>query len=44
MQVLSGNGGLSGEVALVFDPSHALLYADKVELPEDQRDLLAIAK
>ncbi|GHE58648.1 ABC transporter ATP-binding protein [Streptomyces capitiformicae] len=44
VQVLSGNGGLSGEVALVFDPSHALLYADRVELPEDQRDLLTVAK
>ncbi|WP_149827535.1 ABC transporter ATP-binding protein [Streptomyces tailanensis] len=44
VQVLSANGGLSGEVALVFDPSHALLYADKVELPEDQRDLLTVAK
>jgi iron(III) transport system ATP-binding protein len=42
VQVLSGNGGLAGEVALVFDPGHALLYADKVELPEDQRDLLTV--
>ncbi|MDX3711100.1 ABC transporter ATP-binding protein [Streptomyces europaeiscabiei] len=42
VQVLSSNGGLAGEVALVFDPGHALLYADKVELPEDQRDLLTV--
>jgi iron(III) transport system ATP-binding protein len=42
VQVLSGNGGLAGDVALVFDPSQALLYSDKVELPEDQRDLLTV--
>lgn len=42
VQVLSGNGGLAGEVVLVFDPAQALLYQDKVELPEEQRDLLTV--
>ncbi|WP_405646349.1 ABC transporter ATP-binding protein [Streptomyces sp. NBC_00019] len=43
VQVLSGHVGLSGEVSLVFEPAHALLYADKVELPEEQRDLLTVS-
>lgn len=42
VQVLSGNGGLAGEVVLVFDPAQALLYQEKVELPEEQRDLLTV--
>ncbi|MGW0824614.1 ABC transporter ATP-binding protein [Streptomyces sp. NPDC002845] len=42
VQVLSGHGGLTGEVVLAFEPAGALLYADKVELPEEQRDLLTI--
>ncbi|MFC9506198.1 hypothetical protein [Streptomyces sp. NPDC057002] len=28
--------------ALLFDPGHALLYADNVELRADQRDLLTV--
>ncbi|WP_155059240.1 ABC transporter ATP-binding protein [Streptomyces blattellae] len=43
VQVLSGQGGLSGEVSLVFEPAQALLYADEVELPEEQRDLLTVS-
>ncbi|GAA3776690.1 ABC transporter ATP-binding protein [Streptomyces phyllanthi] len=42
VQVLSSHGGLTGRVDLVFDPGQALLYADKVELPEEQRDLLTV--
>ncbi|WP_416984977.1 ABC transporter ATP-binding protein [Streptomyces sp. T028] len=43
VQVLSDHGGLSGEVALVFEPDQALLYAETVELPEEQRELLTAA-
>ncbi|MFF3846576.1 ABC transporter ATP-binding protein [Streptomyces sp. NPDC002328] len=43
VQVLSHRGGLADEVALVFEPADALLYADAVELPEEQRDLLTVS-
>ncbi|KUO17170.1 ABC transporter ATP-binding protein [Streptomyces dysideae] len=42
VQVLSGRGGLAGEVMLVFEPAEALIFEDRVELPEEQSDLLTI--
>jgi iron(III) transport system ATP-binding protein len=42
VQVESNRPGLTGSVQLVFNPEHALLYTEKVELPEDQRELLTV--
>jgi iron(III) transport system ATP-binding protein len=42
VQVESNRPGLTGSVQLVFDPEHALLYTEKVELPEEQRELLTV--
>jgi iron(III) transport system ATP-binding protein len=42
VQVESQRPGLSGGVQLVFEPASALLYAEKVELTEEERDLLTV--
>jgi iron(III) transport system ATP-binding protein len=42
VQVESNRPGLTGRVQLVFNPEHALLYTEKVELPEEQRELLTV--
>ena len=34
--------GLAGTVQLVFEPAQALLYTEKVELTEEERDLLTV--
>jgi iron(III) transport system ATP-binding protein len=43
VQVESQRPGLSGGVQLVFEPEHALLYAEKIELSDEERDLLTVA-
>jgi iron(III) transport system ATP-binding protein len=42
VQVESQRPGLSGAVQLVFEPQNALVYAEKVELSDEQRDLLTV--
>jgi iron(III) transport system ATP-binding protein len=42
VQVESQRPGLTGNVQLVFEPAHALLYAEKVELSDEERDLLTV--
>ncbi|TYL51750.1 ABC transporter ATP-binding protein [Nocardioides sp. BGMRC 2183] len=42
VQVESNRPGLTGRVQLVFDPEHALLYAQKVEQSADERELLTV--
>jgi iron(III) transport system ATP-binding protein len=42
VQVESHRPGLTGEVQLVFEPQSALLYAQEVELSDEQRDLLTV--
>jgi iron(III) transport system ATP-binding protein len=42
VQVVSQRPGLSGNVQLVFEPGSALMYAEKVELTDEQRDLLTV--
>jgi len=42
VQVESHRPGLSGQVQLVFEPANALLYAEKVELSDEERDLLIV--
>jgi iron(III) transport system ATP-binding protein len=42
VQVESQRSGLTGEVQLVFEPESALLYAQKVELTQEERDLLTV--
>jgi iron(III) transport system ATP-binding protein len=42
VQVESQRPGLSGRVQLVFEPGSALLYAEKVELSEEERELLTV--
>jgi iron(III) transport system ATP-binding protein len=39
---VSQRPGLSGNVQLVFEPGSALMYAEKVELTDEQRDLLTV--
>jgi iron(III) transport system ATP-binding protein len=43
VQVESSRPGLSGQVCLVFEPAHALVYPEAVELSEEERDLLTVA-
>ncbi|NYE35372.1 iron(III) transport system ATP-binding protein [Nocardioides cavernae] len=43
VQVESQRPGLSGRVQLVFEPAGALLYAEKVELSAEERDLLTVS-
>jgi iron(III) transport system ATP-binding protein len=43
VQVESQRPGLSGRVQLVFEPTHSLMYAEKVELSEEERDLLTVS-
>ena len=43
VQVESQRPGLTGNVQLVFEPSSALVYAEKVELSAEERDLLTVA-
>jgi len=43
VQVESQRPGLAGRVQLVFKPEHALLYAERVELSEEERDLLTVS-
>jgi iron(III) transport system ATP-binding protein len=43
VQVESQRPGLTGKVQLVFEPVSALLYAQKVELSAEERDLLTVA-
>jgi iron(III) transport system ATP-binding protein len=43
VQVESQRQGLSGRVQLVFEPSSALLYTEKVELSQEERDLLTVS-
>ena len=43
VQVESHRPGLSGRVQLVFEAASALLYAEKVELSPEERDLLTVA-
>jgi iron(III) transport system ATP-binding protein len=43
VQVESQRPGLSGDVQLVFEPQSALLYAEKVELSAEERDLLTVS-
>jgi iron(III) transport system ATP-binding protein len=42
VQVESQRPGLSGDVQLVFEPNNALLFAEQVELSEEERDLLTV--
>jgi iron(III) transport system ATP-binding protein len=42
VQVESHRPGLAGQVQLVFAPESALLYSDKVELSQEERDLLTV--
>jgi iron(III) transport system ATP-binding protein len=42
VQVESQHPGLSDRVQLVFKPEHALLYAESVELSQEERDLLTV--
>jgi iron(III) transport system ATP-binding protein len=42
VQVVSRHPGLRGNVQLVFEPASALMYAEKVELSDEQRDLLTV--
>jgi iron(III) transport system ATP-binding protein len=42
VQVESQRPGLSGAVQLVFEPQSALMYAEKVELSDEERDLLTV--
>jgi iron(III) transport system ATP-binding protein len=42
VQVESQRPGLTGDVQLVFEPESALLYAQKVELSQEERDLLTV--
>jgi iron(III) transport system ATP-binding protein len=43
VQVESSRPGLSAQVCLVFEPAHALVYPEAVELSEEERDLLTVA-
>ena len=43
VQVESSRPGLAGQVCLVFEPDHALVYPEAVELSEEERDLLTVA-
>jgi iron(III) transport system ATP-binding protein len=43
VQVESQRPGLSGRVQLVFEPASALLYTEKVELSQEERDLLTVS-
>ena len=43
VQVREQPPGLAGQVCLVFEPAHALLYPEAVELAEEERDLLTVA-
>jgi iron(III) transport system ATP-binding protein len=43
VQVESQRQGLSGRVQLVFEPASALLYTEKVELSQEERDLLTVS-
>ncbi len=43
VQVESHRPGLAGQVQLVFDPGKALLYAEKVRLSEEERELITLA-
>jgi iron(III) transport system ATP-binding protein len=42
VQVESQRPGLAGAVQLVFEPRSALMYGEKVELSEEERDLLTV--
>ena len=42
VQVESHRPGLAGSVQLVFEPASALLYAEKVELSQEERDLMTV--
>ncbi len=42
VQVLEPRSGLAGEAVLVFEPAQALLYPEKVELSDEERDLLTV--
>ncbi|MCW2830515.1 MAG: binding-protein-dependent transporter ATP-binding subunit [Aeromicrobium sp.] len=42
VQVESQRSGLTGDVQLVFEPATALMYAEKVELSDEERDLLTV--
>jgi|SRR6478735_673866 len=43
VQVESQRPGLAGRVQLVFEPASALLYTQKVELSQEERDLLTVS-
>ncbi|MGY0390696.1 ABC transporter ATP-binding protein [Nocardioides sp. WG-D5] len=43
VQVESQSPGLTGRVQLVFEPGSALLYAEKVALSQEERDLLTVS-
>jgi iron(III) transport system ATP-binding protein len=43
VQVESQRPGLSGQVQLVFEPANALLYTERVQLSQEERDLLTVA-
>ncbi|MFD7076146.1 ABC transporter ATP-binding protein [Nocardioides sp. NPDC059952] len=43
VQVESQHPGLTGGVQLVFEPGSALLYAEKVALSQEERDLLTVS-
>ncbi|MDH2416100.1 ABC transporter ATP-binding protein [Nocardioides sp. CER19] len=42
VQVESSTPGLTGQVQVVFKPANALLYAQTVELSEDERELITV--
>lgn len=43
VQVLSNRSGLKGEAVLLFEPAHALVYPEQVQLSDEERDLLTVS-